>query len=68
MHRECVDEEVLMDSEGNVLCPYDAALAALDWFDNIISLYSSSFSDEQLNEIIDRLNTYIEMLRNRRKD
>jgi len=44
------------------MCPYDSALAALDWFDSIISTYSSSFTDEQREEIIERLKNYINML------
>lgn len=62
MHKRCIDEEILTDAEGAIMCPYDSALAALDWFDSIISTYSSSFTDEQREEIIERLKNYINML------
>ncbi len=62
MHKRCVDEEILMDSEGSILCPYDAALAALDWLDMILSIYTSSFTKEQREEIIARLKNYLDML------
>jgi len=62
MHRTCVDEEILTDAAGEPLCPYDAALAALDWFDAIVTNYPHSLSEDQRRELIDRLRSYIELL------
>jgi len=62
MHKSCIDEEVLMDVTGEYLCPICAARAALDWLDNIISLYASSMKGEDRKEIIERLKTYIRLL------
>lgn len=62
MHRKCIDEEILIDSEGSILCPYDAALAALDWLDAILSIYISSLTKEQREEIIERLKIYLNVL------
>ena len=62
MHRGCIDEEILTDVEGNYLCPVCAARTALDWFDNIISLYAHSIKDNNKEEIIERLKNYIKIL------
>ncbi len=62
MHKSCIDEEVLSDAEGNILCPRCAAIAALDWLDNIISLYAHSITGEDRGEIIDRLKTMVKLL------
>lgn len=62
MHRDCVDEEILTDAAGEYLCPYDAAIAALDWFDSVITCYSHSLTEDQRRELIDRLRSYIELL------
>ncbi len=62
MHRNCIDEEILTDASGDHLCPYDAALAALDWFDSVVTNYAHSFSEDQRHELIGRLRTYIELL------
>ncbi len=62
MHRRCIDEEILTNAEGSILCPYDVALAALDWFDSILSTYASSFTNKQREEIVERLKTYLNML------
>jgi hypothetical protein len=64
MHEDCVDREVLEDSEGNILCPYDAVLAALDWFDTIINTYHASLKvdSEKHSDIIERLKNYIKLL------
>jgi len=55
MHRGCVDEEVLTDAVGEPLCPYDAALAALDWLDSVVSQYSSSIPRDKREELAERL-------------
>ena len=62
MHRGCVDEEVLTDAAGEPLCPYDAALAALDWLDNVLSQYGSSLSAEQKEEILERIRGLMQLL------
>ncbi len=62
MHRNCIDEEILTDAAGDHLCPYDAALAALDWFDSVVTNYTHSFTEDQRRELIDRLRSYIELL------
>ncbi len=66
MHRGCVDEEALTDADGNPLCPYCAAIAAIDWFDAVITSYSHALSDEQREEIIARLENYLKLLRGER--
>lgn len=60
MHRGCIDEEVLEDSEGNLLCPIDAALAALDWLDAVLSLYEDVLKrDKELRTtLVSRLKNY----------
>lgn len=62
MHASCIDEEVLSDAEGNILCPRCAAIAALDWLDNILSLYAHSIRGEDRREIVDRLKTMVKLL------
>ncbi len=62
MHKSCVDEEVLSDAEGNILCPRCATIAALDWLDNILSLYAHSIIGEDRREIIDKLKTIVKLL------
>jgi len=62
MHRGCIDEEVLTDAYGEPLCPYDAALAALDWLDNVLTQYSSSLTNEQRKEIAERMKKLIQLL------
>ncbi len=67
MHRKCMDEEALFDADGNPLCPYDAALAALDWLDTVLTLYAHSFNEEQLEDLIERLRSYLRILEERRE-
>ncbi|MEM0027201.1 MAG: hypothetical protein QXT53_06620 [Ignisphaera sp.] len=64
MHEDCVDREILEDSEGNIMCPYDAALAALDWFDAIVTEYHDSLKSDKdkLRDIVERLKSYISLL------
>ncbi len=62
MHRGCVDEEVLTDAAGDPLCPYDAALAALDWLDGVLTQYSSSLTKEQKEEVVERMKKLISLL------
>ncbi len=66
MHESCIDREILEDSEGNILCPYDAALAALDWFDAVITTYIASLKSpenkEKLQDIEARLKNYIKII------
>ena len=66
MHESCIDREILEDSEGNILCPYDAALAALDWFDAVITTYigslKSSENKEKLQDLVKRLENYIKII------
>jgi predicted RNA-binding Zn-ribbon protein involved in translation (DUF1610 family) len=64
MHEDCIDREVLEDSEGNVLCPYDVLLAALDWFDIVVNTYYESLKicEEKLKDVIERLKSYIKLL------
>ncbi len=58
-----MDEEVLVDSEGNTLCPYCAAIAALDWFDAIVTEYVHVFTSEEREDLIKRLESYIALLK-----
>jgi len=64
IHEDCADREVLEDSEGNLMCPYDAMLAALDWFDAILSTYHESLKmdKDRLNDITERLKNYLRLL------
>lgn len=62
MHKSCTHDEALLDAEGNILCPYDAMMAALDWFDYIVSLYADTLSKEQRDDIIERLRSYLNLL------
>jgi len=62
MHKHCVDEELLTDAEGNYLCPFDAALAALDWLDEIVSVYLSALTREQRAELASRLSNIVKVL------
>lgn len=64
MHEDCIDREILEDSEGNIMCPYDAALAALDWFDAIVTEYHDSLKSDKdkLRDIVERLKSYISLL------
>lgn len=62
MHKSCASDEALLDAEENNLCPYDAMLAALDWFDAVLSTYAGSLNDEQRKDIIGRLKSYINLL------
>ncbi|MEM2529322.1 MAG: hypothetical protein QXG40_08020 [Ignisphaera sp.] len=66
MHRSCASSDTLTDAEDNKLCPYDAMLAALDWFDAILTEYTDSLSSEQRNEVADRLRSYLDILENRK--
>ncbi len=63
MHKSCIDEEVLSDAEGNILCPRCAAIAALDWLDNILSLYAHSIKGNDREEVIGRLKTLVDLLK-----
>ena len=62
MHKGCVDEEVLSDAEGNILCPSCALRAALDWADHILSLYAHSIRGEDREELRDKLKTLLNTL------
>jgi len=62
MHKHCVDEELLTDAEGNYLCPFDAALAALDWLDELVSVYISALTREQRSELAGRLSNIVKVL------
>lgn len=62
MHRSCAHDETLLDAEENTLCPYDAIIAALDWFDAVITVYADTLSEEQRNDIIERLKSYLNLL------
>ncbi|MDK6029082.1 hypothetical protein QPL79_06870 [Ignisphaera sp. 4213-co] len=64
MHEDCVDREILEDAEGNVMCPYDAALAALDWLDAIVTTYHNSLKSDKnkLNDVVERLKNYLAIL------
>jgi len=62
MHKSCARDESLLDSEENYLCPYDAMLAALDWFDAIVTTYVSTLDENQKNDILSRLKAYVELL------
>jgi len=62
MHRHCVDEELLTDAEGNYLCPFDAALAALDWLDELVSVYLSALTRDQRTELLSRLSNIVKVL------
>jgi len=62
MHRRCVDEEVLTDASGKWLCPYDAAMAALDWLDAILTHYSHALTPEQRDDVVSRLKNYLKLL------
>lgn len=62
MHRSCASDEALVDADENNLCPYDAMLAALDWFDAVLTVYVKSLTAEQRNDIIERLRSYISVL------
>lgn len=66
MHRFCTSDDALTDAEDNKLCPYDAMLAALDWFDAILTEYTDSLSNEQRSEIAERLKSYLDILENRK--
>lgn len=66
MHKNCASDEVLLDAEENNLCPYDAMMAALDWFDAVASTYASVLNDEQRNDVIERLKSYISLLKSER--
>ncbi len=62
MHKSCIDEEILSDAEGNIMCPRCAAIAALDWLDNILSLYAHSIIGEDRREVVGRLKTLVKLL------
>lgn len=62
MHKSCANDEVLLDQEENYLCPYDAMLAALDWFDGVITTYVSVLNEEQKNDVLSRLKSYVNLL------
>jgi hypothetical protein len=62
MHKSCSSDEALLDAEENNLCPYDAMLAALDWFDAVVSTYATTLTSEQKNDIVARLKSYIGLL------
>ena len=62
MHPGCVDEEALRDAYGEPLCPYDAALAALDWLDAVLTTYIGSLNDEQRKEIAERMRNLLSLL------
>ena len=62
MHRDCIDEEVLSDAEGTILCPSCALRAALDWADHILSLYAHSIRGEDREELRDKLKTLLDAL------
>lgn len=65
MHKSCASDEALMDADGNILCPYDTLLAALDWFDAVISTYPSALNEEQRSDIVGRLKSYIDIISGR---
>lgn len=62
MHRSCASDEALIDAEENIMCPYDAILAALDWLDIVITTYANSLSDEERKNIVKRLESYQKLL------
>ncbi len=62
MHRGCLDEEVLTDANGEPLCPYDAALAALDWLDSVVTQYASSIPPDKREDLIERMKKLIAIL------
>jgi len=62
MHKSCIDEEVLSDAEGNILCPKCASIAALDWLDHILTLYSHSIKGSDREELLGRLKTMVKLL------
>ena len=62
MHRRCIDEEILTDSVGDYLCPYCAAISALDWFDSVITQFPGAFSKDEKEELIARLKSYLNIL------
>lgn len=62
MHRSCASDEALLDAEENSLCPYDAMIAALDWFDAVVSEYVDILNNEQRNDVIGRLRSYLNLL------
>ncbi|RLG76566.1 MAG: hypothetical protein DRO12_04235 [Thermoprotei archaeon] len=62
MHRRCVEEELLTDSAGEWLCPYDAVLAALDWVDAVLNQYAHALTPEQRDDIVERLKNYLKLL------
>ena len=62
MHKSCARDESLLDSEESHLCPYDAMLAALDWFDVIATTYLSTLDENQKTDILSRLKAYVELL------
>lgn len=62
MHKSCASDEALMDANENILCPYDAMLAALDWFDAVLITYVDTLEAEQRDGIIRRLRSYLNIL------
>jgi hypothetical protein len=62
MHKSCASDEALLDAEENALCPYDAMMAALDWFDAVILTYANTLNDVQKNDVIERLRSYTKLL------
>lgn len=62
MHKDCVDEEVLSDAEGNIMCPQCALQAAVDWVDHIITFYASSIHNEVREELRERLASLVKLL------
>ena len=62
MHRGCIDEEVLSDAEGNIMCPRCALQAAIDWVDHIITFYANSIRGEAGEEVKERLMNLVKLL------
>ncbi len=62
MHRECFDEEILSDADGNPLCPRCALRAAVDWVDHILSYYAGSIREPDRGELRERLRGLASML------
>lgn len=62
MHKDCIDEEILTDAIGDYLCPYCAAVSALDWLDSILIQFSNSLNEKQREEISSRLKSYLDIL------
>ena len=63
LHRSCIDNDILRDANGNALCPYCAAISALDWLDNVITLYLRPLKNSVLlSDIVERMKNLLKIL------